>query len=61
LERQIVLLQKFAVVDRPIDHREIFTTLYHNAEIDGKKISLQDSAGRPQFIVDDFERMSELI
>ena len=56
-----MLLQKFAVVDRPIDHREIFTTLYHNAEIDGKKISLQDSAGRPQFIVDDFERMSELI
>lgn len=49
------------VRDRAVDYREIFATLDHNAGIDGKKISLQDSAGRPQFIVDDFGPMSELI
>ncbi len=49
------------VRDRAVDYREIFATLYHNVGIDGKKVSLQDSAGRPQFIVDDFMPIAELI
>lgn len=49
------------VRDRAVDYREIFATLYHNVGIDGMKVSLQDSAGRPQFIVDDFMPIAELI
>ncbi len=47
--------------DRPIHFGEVFATLYRNLGIVGNDTKLPDLAGRPQYIVDGYEPMRELV
>jgi hypothetical protein len=40
---------------------EVFATLYHNLGIDVSKPLLTDLTGRPQFLVDGYAPMKELV
>ena len=47
---------------RPVHVGEVFATLYQNMGIDVNKVTLQDLAGRPQYLVDNgYQPISELI
>lgn len=48
-------------VERPVHFREVFATLYHNLGIDAARTQFLDLAGRPRFLVDDREPISELV
>jgi hypothetical protein len=47
--------------DRPVHFHEVFATLYHNLGIDVRTAQLIDTAGRPQYLVDKREVISELV
>ena len=47
--------------DRPVHLQEVFATLYHNMGIDVAKTTIQDPNGRPQFLVDHRQPISELV
>jgi hypothetical protein len=49
------------VTDRPVQFGEVFATLYHNLGIDTTKITLPDLAGRPQYLVDGYQPVRELV
>lgn len=49
------------ITDRPIHFGEVFATLYRHLGLDAKSITLPDLAGRPQYLVDDWDPMPELI
>ncbi|MEZ6057456.1 MAG: DUF1501 domain-containing protein [Planctomycetaceae bacterium] len=49
------------VADRPIHFNEVLATLYHNLGIDPGQVKLHDFAGRPQYPIDHFDRMPELV
>jgi hypothetical protein len=46
--------------DRPVTFQNVFATLYHNVGID-PATSLPDKAGRPMYLLDEFEPIPELI
>ncbi|HTG44798.1 MAG TPA: DUF1501 domain-containing protein [Verrucomicrobiae bacterium] len=48
-------------VERPVEFGEVFATLYHNLGIDVSRVTVSDLSGRPQFLVDGFQPMRELI
>ncbi len=48
-------------LDRPVQFSEVFATLYHALGINANRVTLQDLAGRPQYLVDYAEPMAELI
>jgi len=48
-------------MDRPVQLQEIIATLYHNLGIDAESVTLPDSAGRPQYLVDHRRPMPELV
>src|SRR3954470_2667485 len=48
-------------VERPVQFGEVFATLYHNLGIDISKPLLTDLTGRPQFLVDGYAPMKELV
>ncbi len=48
-------------VERPVQFGEVFATLYHNLGIDVSKVTLPDLSGRPQFLVDGWQPMKELV
>jgi hypothetical protein len=49
-------------VERPVHFQEIFSTLYHNLGIDGRKVTFEDLTGRPQYLVDaPYAPMPELV
>ena len=49
-------------VDRPVRFGEVFATLYQRMGIDVNKVTLEDHAGRPQYLVpDSLQPMPELI
>jgi hypothetical protein len=39
----------------------VFATLYHNLGIDVSKVTVNDLTGRPQFLVDGYQPMRELV
>ena len=39
-------------VERPVKFQEVFATLYHNLGIDLSSATVEDSSGRPHFLVD---------
>jgi hypothetical protein len=39
-------------VDRPVKFGEVFSTLYHHLGIDPLKYTVNDLAGRPQYLVE---------
>jgi hypothetical protein len=47
--------------DRPIHVQEVFATLYRNLGIDAKTAQLFDTAGRPQYLVEKRDAISELV
>lgn len=48
-------------VDRPVYFGEVFATLYHNLGIDVSKVTVKDLSGRPQYLVDGYQPVRELI
>ena len=46
---------------RPVQFGEVFATLYHNLGIDVSKVTVNDLTGRPQFLVDGYQPMRELV
>jgi len=47
--------------ERPAYFGEVFSTLYHNLGIDAARTTVTDLAGRPQYLVDGWQPMPELI
>jgi hypothetical protein len=47
--------------DRPVHFQEVFATLYHNLGIDVSSVQLNDTAGRPQYLVDNRTPITELV
>ena len=47
--------------DRPVQFPEVFATLYHALGIDANRTTLPDLTSRPQYLVDQYEPMKELI
>jgi hypothetical protein len=47
--------------DRPVTVHEVFATLYHNLGIDVQTQQLFDTAGRPQYLVENRSLISELV
>jgi hypothetical protein len=48
-------------VDRPLQFGEVFATLYHNLGIDPNHATVNDLTGRPQYLVDGYQPIRELI
>lgn len=48
-------------VDRPVHFAEVLSTLYHHLGIDPAMVKLQDLAGRPQYVIEHFAAMPELV
>ena len=49
------------VKDRPVQFGEVFATLYHNLGIDMTRTTIPDLNGRPQYLVDGYQPMRELV
>ena len=47
--------------ERPVNFGEVFATLYHNVGIDANKVTVPDLSGRPQYLVDGWEPIREVI
>jgi len=47
-------------ISRPVHYKDIFATLYRNLGIDARQITIEDPSGRPQYLLDAGEPMSEL-
>ncbi|QDU50812.1 DUF1501 domain-containing protein [Gimesia panareensis] len=50
-----------AVTDRPVQYKDIFATLYHNLGIDPHAVTITDPRGRPQYLLDEGQRLPELV
>ena len=48
-------------MDRPVHFGEVFATLYHNVGIAANQVTLPDLSGRPQYLVDGWEPLKEVI
>ena len=46
---------------RQIHFKDVFATLYHNLGIDASKTTIDDTRGRPQYLLDDGEPIRELV
>src|SRR6185436_881674 len=49
------------IVDRGVHFGEVFATLYHQLGLDPNRVTLPDLTGRPQYLVDGWQPMRELI
>ncbi len=49
------------IVDRGVHFGEVFATLYHQLGLDPNRVSLPDLSGRPQYLVDGWQPVRELI
>ncbi len=47
--------------DRPVHFQEVFATLYHSLGIDANRTTLPDLSGRPQYLVDHYEPLREVV
>lgn len=50
-----------AIADRGVHFGEVFATLYHTLGIDPNATTLTDLSGRPQYLVDGWQPMKELV
>ena len=49
-------------VSRPVTYSEVYSTLYHNLGIDGRKTTIGDLNGRPQYLLEeDTAPIAELV
>jgi len=49
------------IVERGVHFGEVFATLYHQLGIDTNRVTLLDLSGRPQYLVDGWQPMPELV
>ena len=49
-----------AAKDRPVHFLEVLATLYRHLGIDSKRASLTDLSGRPRYLTDNYQPISEL-
>src|SRR4051812_6012665 len=49
------------IVERGVHFGEVFATLYHQLGIDSAHVTLPDLSGRPQYLVDGWQPMRELV
>ena len=49
------------ITERGVHFGEVFATLYHQLGLDPNRITLPDLSGRPQYLVDGWQPMRELI
>ena len=49
------------IADRGVHFGEVFATLYHQLGLDPNRVALPDLSGRPQYLVDGWQPMRELI
>jgi uncharacterized protein (DUF1501 family) len=50
-----------AAASRPVHYKDVFATLYHNLGIDPLRTTIDDLRGRPRYLLDSGERISELV
>ena len=48
-------------VERPVHIQQVFATVYHQLGIDADMVQLTDLNGRPQFLVEQRQAISELV
>ena len=48
-------------VDRPVPMQSVFATLYHNLGINTSTTTIEDNNGRPQYLLDQMDVVSELV
>ena len=46
---------------RPVHYQDVIATLYHNLGIDGRRVTIEDNTGRPQYLLTNGKPISELI
>ena len=47
--------------DRPVHFQEVVATLYHCLGLDPNRVTVPDLAGRPQYLVDHYDPIKELL
>jgi hypothetical protein len=50
-----------AATSRPVHYQDIFATLYHNLGITARAVTIPDTTGRPQYLLDNGEVIRELV
>ena len=50
-----------AAVSRPVHYQDVFATLYHNLGINARATTITDPSGRPQYLLERGEVLSELV
>jgi hypothetical protein len=50
-----------AAVKRPVHYQDVFATLYRNLQINARATTVNDPSGRPQYLLDRGEALSELM
>jgi uncharacterized protein (DUF1501 family) len=50
-----------AAVSRPVHYQDVFATMYHNLGINARATTITDPTGRPQYLLDRGEVLSELV
>ncbi|HUG18090.1 MAG TPA: DUF1501 domain-containing protein [Planctomycetaceae bacterium] len=50
-----------AVTERPVTYRDVFATLYRTLGIDALRTTITDPRGRPQYLIDQGQPISELL
>jgi len=53
--------QAGAPTERPVHYKDVIATLYHNLGIDPSQTTIDDTHGRPQFLLDAGEPIRELV
>lgn len=48
-------------IERPVHFKDVFATLLHNMGIDGLRTTINDTRGRPQYLLDEGELIREVI
>lgn len=48
-------------IERPVHYGEVFASLYRNLGIDANSTTIEDLTGRPQYLVDGYKPMPELV
>lgn len=50
-----------SAVSRPVHFKDVIATLYHNLGIDARQVTLNDQQGRPQYLLDEGQPLTEAV
>jgi hypothetical protein len=50
-----------AAISRPVHYQDVFATLYHNLGINARGTTVTDPSGRPQYLLERGDVLSELV